>query len=1510
MAESLRNATMKISWIVDSNPLKDANKQADNAISTTKKLSDAIDKEKKSQEALGSATQQTSNQQKAQNKQLTETQQQVTDLTRKLDLSKAALKASTAGLSDMGKSAKAAKVEAANLGTVMDLQKAKIAALKTRLDELKNADGDNTTAIHKMNMAIVENVASLNKMEGKLAATSKEANHARASFINTADKAGSFGANYLMTVSAPIAAGMGLAIKSALEFQKKMTDIKSLMQSDGESAQKAGQITSAMLSQGTQLSSKYGVSVNQIGDAYEMMIRKGDSGTQAMAAVEKMLKASTAAGSDFMTTTQVSMNVMEQFYGKAKTSAQTAQNTTKVTNAMAYAADHGSAKFIELGYSMNYVGDYAKSVGYNMEDMAGYIELMSRRGIEGTSAGTGLRGVIASLVKPSKQAAAEMKDIGLTTKDAHGNLLRLSDIMQQLRDKTDNMGTGDRGMVLSTLFGRTSLPTVTALMTQTGQQMDAFSSEIKAAESNDYAGTVAKRMMNSAQNNLNQFKATLNSLGVELGNKLLPYATSALKTLTNATKWFSSLNNTAKNGIIITGLVVGAGVPLIIGLGKIAASLMKIKDFMDRSRTSFSNYRKDMVETAVAASDMATAEDAASNAGSGLSGGISSTNKKGGILSRIFKGKGAASGAASVAEDAATIGADAAPVVEDVAKGGKFLKFAGTAGKLIGGATIVGDVANSANDLVGINKQNAGNRLGDLFGNIGGGAIGAAIGTAIAPGIGTAVGGALGSWLGSKGGQYLGNAIQHPSTSAPHSKITAGDVTMMNAGMPYQQVVTAKAADPAAKLSTSVKQLAKDYNTAQGSIDDTLKTIAVTGSAYSKQAAQSVDNAYNSIVRGAKSAATAQENATKGHLNLLVKDGLMSASAAAQDEKTQTKQYNTNVSLAQDAAKQLTTLNDTYYSKMKTATSNEESEISAVKKKYTDKNGVISETGEQKITQIEQKYNDDRRGISSKYAGQRNALEKTLKSDVAVTLSASAAQQKIILGKLRDDSGKLSAQQATTIVDQAKKARDGAISAANDKYKKAMAAADQEYYVTGTISKSQYEDTVKKARAQRDDSVNAANEQWHSTVDAANKQMQGTGKYMDQQTGKIHTAWFSGILPDIASAVSWLGKLFGISTDTKAPSGASGKSKAVAYTASTIGHGRTYAVGTAPGGHPGGNAILGDGGKPELWITPQGQAGISPAIPTLYRNMPSGTQVLSGDDTEKAMGMRAYASGTGGFWSSISSLLGQGFNWLKNGASSAASWVMNKFGLSIPGDVGDLTHFTQTVAWPAIKNMMGSAISNLVNSFGSSMGDIKGVNIPGNAKAWISAGMRLAGVSGANWANGLATIAQHESGGNPNAVNRWDSNAKAGHPSAGLMQMIQSTFMANAVSGHTQWMNPIDQVAASVRYIEHRYGGINRVPGIVNMTKGGRYVGYANGTPGAGALINNLLNKNKGNQQTNVAVNHHSKAMAINPNFNITINVNGNEQGMNESKLARTVRDEVEKLFNELRQNFDGGLEY
>jgi SLT domain-containing protein len=68
-------------------------------------------------------------------------------------------------------------------------------------------------------------------------------------------------------------------------------------------------------------------------------------------------------------------------------------------------------------------------------------------------------------------------------------------------------------------------------------------------------------------------------------------------------------------------------------------------------------------------------------------------------------------------------------------------------------------------------------------------------------------------------------------------------------------------------------------------------------------------------------------------------------------------------------------------------------------------------------------------------------------------------------------------------------------------------------------------------------------------------------------------------------------------------------------------------------------------------------------------------------------------------------------------------------------------------------------------------------------------------------------LMKQESCGNPNAINRTDSNAAAGIPSQGLMQVIPPTFRANHVAGTSNnILDPLANMAASARYIRRQYG--------------------------------------------------------------------------------------------------------
>ncbi|MFE3326063.1 transglycosylase SLT domain-containing protein [Streptomyces sp. NPDC059176] len=90
--------------------------------------------------------------------------------------------------------------------------------------------------------------------------------------------------------------------------------------------------------------------------------------------------------------------------------------------------------------------------------------------------------------------------------------------------------------------------------------------------------------------------------------------------------------------------------------------------------------------------------------------------------------------------------------------------------------------------------------------------------------------------------------------------------------------------------------------------------------------------------------------------------------------------------------------------------------------------------------------------------------------------------------------------------------------------------------------------------------------------------------------------------------------------------------------------------------------------------------------------------------------------------------------------------------------------------------------------------------------------MKAKGIPGSY--NGIHRNLMRESSGDPFAINLWDSNAKAGIPSKGLMQVIDPTFRTYHVDD-TSWdiYDPIANIVAACNYAKHRYGSIDNVNG-------------------------------------------------------------------------------------------------
>lgn len=380
-----------------------------------------------------------------------------------------------------------------------------------------------------------------------------------------------------------------------------------------------------------------------------------------------------------------------------------------------------------------------------------------------------------------------------------------------------------------------------------------------------------------------------------------------------------------------------------------------------------------------------------------------------------------------------------------------------------------------------------------------------------------------------------------------------------------------------------------------------------------------------------------------------------------------------------------------------------------------------------------------------------------------------------------------------------------------------------------------------------------------------------------------------------------------------------------------------YAHGT--GGHPGGPAILGDGkganAGPEMYRTPSGHVGLSPATDTLM-NLPKGTEVLSAKQTRAALaGVPAYAKGTEGniftkAWNGVKSVAGKVkdvaldvFDYIGH-PSKLLTKVLEKMGVSAPsmaGSFGDLAKG----AFNFVKDKAVGFVKDKMSSYSASFsgGGSKAV------KKWVAQALSIKGL-GSEYAGALETIAMKESGGNPNVVNNWDSNAKAGHPSQGLMQFIPSTFNAHKEPGHGNIKNPVDQILAAINYLNSRYGGILKHPGLVSMAHGGPYRGYATGgvinSPQVAALGENgfreyvittepryrnqslgmyaalgrELGADTGYTPEKAATSSSTSSVNITFNPSVNVKVEGGSEGA-ETKVKKAVTETFDEVFDMLK---------
>lgn len=372
-------------------------------------------------------------------------------------------------------------------------------------------------------------------------------------------------------VSAPITAGLVAATKSAVNFNSQIQAMGPLLTNGGTVTAKYKAQLDQLSQASLKWSKQYGISTTKINEGMSEMIKRGYTAKQTLGAMPSVLNATKASGEDFNTVMNVSTSTLEQFGLKSNSTAGTLKNTARVTDALTYVANATASGFSDLGEAMTYVGPTAKSTGISLEQTAAILGVMANQGIEGSVAGTALRGALTRLLKPSKQNIEGFKKLGINVEDFKKGTLTMPDIIDKIKKHTKGWTQEQRSSAIAMAFGTEAQAGMNALINAGSDELRKYT---KGAEQ---AGGTTKKIADQLNNTdaakFERFKASVQALGIEVGQKLLPALMPIVEKITDWVEAFGKLDSSTQQTIVKLALFSAALGPVLSAVGRVGTGI-------------------------------------------------------------------------------------------------------------------------------------------------------------------------------------------------------------------------------------------------------------------------------------------------------------------------------------------------------------------------------------------------------------------------------------------------------------------------------------------------------------------------------------------------------------------------------------------------------------------------------------------------------------------------------------------------------------------------------------------------------------------------------------------------------------------------------------------------------------------------------------------------------------------------------------------------------------------------
>ena len=372
----------------------------------------------------------------------------------------------------------------------------------------------------------------------------------------------------MLPVTAAIT-GLGTAaVTTAATFESSMSQVQATMgitkdamsEVDGQSVNTMDTLSALAKKMGAETA----FSASQCAEALNYLALAGYDTQQMVDTLPTVLNLAAAGSMDLASASDMVTDAMSAL-GMGVEQAGT------MVDQMAKTASSTNTSVAQLGEGILTIGATAKSVKGGTAELNTALGILANNGIKGAEGGTHLRNVILSLQSPTDKAADAMDALGLSVYDSEGNMRSLNDILGDLNTSMSGMTSADKQNIISTIFNKTDLTSVNALLANTGDAWDELQSSI--ADSSGAAQQMADTQLDNLSGQLTILKSALEGLAISIGELLLPYIKAIVGGIQGFVDWLNSLDEGVKKVIVTVGLIAAAVGPVLIVIGKVMSSV-------------------------------------------------------------------------------------------------------------------------------------------------------------------------------------------------------------------------------------------------------------------------------------------------------------------------------------------------------------------------------------------------------------------------------------------------------------------------------------------------------------------------------------------------------------------------------------------------------------------------------------------------------------------------------------------------------------------------------------------------------------------------------------------------------------------------------------------------------------------------------------------------------------------------------------------------------------------------